>query len=148
MPLYRKLTIIALVATLVGCATPVPLHRGQIDAISRDSPPAAVEQALGRATPTAQFEFIVNDNSFSVRHYLLQTGTRQEMTMMCTTFCFPVFYNVPVTAQYLVVQRLPSRAMHAWGTIEELSKDAEPGITSIMPALKVRLEAALAEKKK
>jgi hypothetical protein len=38
--------------------------------------------------------------------------------------------------------------MHAWGTIEALSKDPDPSVSSIMPALKVRLEAALAEKKK
>ena len=68
--------------------------------------------------------------------------------MVCTTFCFPVVYDVPVTVSYLVVQRLPSRAMHAWGTVEELSKDPEPGVSSIMPALKARLEAALKEKKK
>jgi hypothetical protein len=148
MSTYRRATIIAVFASLVGCATSVPLQRGQIDAISRDSLPAAVEQTLGRATPTAQFEFTANDNPLFVRHYLLQTGTRQEMSMVCTTFCFPVFYDVPVTVQYLVVQRLPSRAMHAWGTIEELSKDAEPGVSSIMPGLKARLEAVLAEKKK
>lgn len=148
MSTFRRATIIAVLASLVGCATSVPLQRDQIAAISLDSPPAAVEQTLGRATPTAQFEFTANDNPFLVRHYLLQTGTRQQMTMACTTFCFPVFYDVPVTAQYLVVQRLPSRAMHAWGTIEELSKDPEPGVSSIMPVLKVRLEAALAEKKK
>lgn len=147
MSLCRRSTIIAVLAMLVGCATTVPLQRGQIDAINRDATPDAVEQTLGRATPTAQFEFTANDNPFFVRHYLLQTGSRMESQTVCTDTCFPVFYSVPVTAQYLVVQRLPSRAMHAWGTIEELSKDAEPSVSSIMPALKARLEAALAEKK-
>ncbi|MCC2676377.1 MAG: hypothetical protein K0R58_3324 [Ramlibacter sp.] len=143
----RTVIVIAAVVAVAGCAAPVPLQRAQIDAITRDAPPAAVEQALGKATPTAQFEFTASDNPFFVRHYMLQTGRRQEMTMVCTTFCFPVFYEVPVTVSYLLVQRLPSRAMHAWGTIEELSKDPEPSVSSIMPALKARLEVALKEKK-
>lgn len=148
MSLSRKSLVVGLLFALVGCATSVPLQRGQVSAITRDSPPAAVEQTLGKATPTAQFEFTANGNPFFVRQYLLQTGTRQNMTMVCTPHCLPIFYDEPVMAQYLVVQRLPSRAMHAWGTIEELSKDAEPSISSIMPALKVQLEATLAEKKK
>lgn len=148
MSFLCKCAIVGLVFTLIGCASSVPLYRGQIDAITRDSPPATVEQTLGKATPSAQFEFTANGNSYFVRHYALQTGTRQEMTMVCTPTCIPIFIHVPVTAPYLIVQRLPTRAMHAWGTIEELSKDADPSISSIMPALKVQLEAALAEKKK
>jgi hypothetical protein len=140
--------IVVMLFALVGCATSIPLQRGQIDSITRDSSPAAVDQTLGKATPTAQFEFTANGDPFFVRHYMLQTGMRQEMTVACTPICFPIAYSVPITVPYLVVQRLPSRAMHAWGAIEELSKDTDPTISSIMPALKVKLEAALAEKKK
>lgn len=148
MSVYRRSIVIAAMVTLVGCSTSVPLQRSQVDALSRDALPVVVEQTLGRATPTAQFEFTANNNPFFVRHYLLQTGRRQESTMVCSTFCFPVVYDVPVTAPYLVVQRLPSREMHAWGTVEELSKDIDPDVSSMMPALKAQLEVALAEKKK
>lgn len=148
MSLHPQAIIVALMATLAGCAATVPLQRGQLDAITRDSDAAAVEQTLGKATPTAQFEFTASDTPFLVRHYMLQTGSRQEMTVVCTTFCLPVFYQVPVTVPYLIVQRLPSRVMHAWGTIEELSKDPDARVSSIMPALKTRLEVALTEKKK
>lgn len=148
MSLFLRSSIVGLVLTLIGCANSVPLQRSQIDAITHDSPPATVEQTLGKATPNAQFEFTMNGNPYFVRHYTLQTGTRREMTVVCTPLCIPVPIDLPVTAPYLVVQRLPSRAIHAWGTIEELSKDTEPSISSIMPALKVQLEAALAEKKK
>jgi hypothetical protein len=70
---------------------------------------------------------------------------------VCTTFCFPVMYDIPITTQYLLLQRLPSRALYAWGTIEELSKDTDPAVSAMMPALKVRLEEevkAAKEKKK
>jgi len=97
MFITRWVPIIAVLATLVGCATTVPLQRGQIDAIRSDSAPATVEQALGRATPTAQFEFAANGNVFFVRQYLLQIGSRQELTLLCTPICTPVFYSVPVT---------------------------------------------------
>lgn len=147
MSLYRKSIVIAALATLVGCSPAIPLQRKQVDALSRETLPAAVEQTLGRATPTAQFEFIANGNSFLVRHYLLQTGLKKLPIMMCTPSCFTLIRDEPITTQYLVVQRLPSRAMHAWGTVEELSKDADPGISSMMPALKARLEVALTEKK-
>lgn len=148
MSFLRSSTITGLVLTLVGCANSTPLHRNQVDALTRDSSPVTVEQTLGKATASAQFEFTVNDNLYFVRHYALQTGTHQETTTVCTTICVPIIIDVPVTAPYLVVQRLPSRAMHAWGTIEELSKDPEPSISSIMPTLKLQLEVALARKKK
>jgi uncharacterized membrane protein len=147
MSVCRSSIIIALVVSLGGCATSVPLQRSQVDAINRDLPPAGVEQTLGKATPTAKFEFTANGNPFFVRHYLLQTGTQQTTTTVCTTYCFPVPVSTPITAQYLVVQRLPSRDLHAWGTIEELSKDTEPSVSLIMPELKARLKVALAEKK-
>ncbi len=148
MSLLGKFATVSLFFTLIGCASSVPLYRGQIDTITTNSSPDTVEKTLGVATPSAQFVLTVNDNSYFVRHYALQTGTRQDMTMVCTPVCIPIFINVPITAPYLIVQRLPTRAMHAWGTIEELSKDTEPSISSIMPTLKIQLEAALAEKKK
>ncbi len=148
MSLFRRLVSTAVAVVLVGCASTVPLQRGQIDSINRDSSPSAVNEALGRATSKAEFELTANGESFAIRHYLLQTGMRQEMTMVCTNFCMPIFYSVPVTADYVVVQRLPSRAMHAWGTIEELSKDQDSTVSSIMPALKSKLEAVTAEKNK
>lgn len=145
--LHRVLGLAALLA-LAGCATTVPLQRGQVDALTRESAPAVVEQALGKATPTAAFELTAEGNPHFVRRYLLQTGARQEMTMVCTTFCFPVFFDVPIMMDYVLVQRLPSKAMHAWGSVEELSKDQDAAVSNMMPALKARLEIIDAQKKK
>lgn len=148
--MFRSTAVIAasvVLSLLTGCATTVPLQRGQVDAISRDTRPDAVDQMLGKATPTAEFDFPSDAATLRVRHYLLQTGSRQEMSMVCTPACFPVFYAVPVTAPYLVMQRLPSHELYAWGTLEELSKDPDPAVSSIMPGVKARLSQALQEKK-
>jgi hypothetical protein len=143
MKLFRIALLVSTLLIFVGCASQVPLQRGQIGALTRNAAPEAVEQILNKATPNAQFQFSSGGNTFAVRHFRLQTGTQQQMTMVCTPTCMPIFYTVPVTTPYLVIQTLPSRALHAWGTIEELSKDPDTNISSIMPELKVHLEVAL-----
>ena len=147
MSMLRMLGTAGAVALLAGCATVVPLQREQAGALTRNADAAEVDRAVGKAPPVAQFDFQAGGKPFHARHYNLQTGMREEMTMVCTTFCFPVSYAVPVTAEYVVVQRLPARALHAWGTLEELSKDPDPEVSGIMPALKARYEAEKQKKK-
>ncbi len=59
--------------------------------------------------------------------------------VVCTPNCMPIATQVPVTADYAVIQALPARSLHAWGTLEELSKDADPAVSGLMPPLKQRL---------
>ncbi|MBI5259074.1 MAG: hypothetical protein HY855_21395 [Burkholderiales bacterium] len=140
---FWKLALAAFVSVLlVACAAPVPLQRAQAGALSRDSAPGDVERILGNASVVAQAEFAVDDKPFLARHYRLLTGSRQQMTMVCTPVCIPIFVTVPVTTDYAVIQRLPSKALHAWGTLEELSKDPDAAVSSIMPTVKARLEEA------
>ncbi|MCU0942664.1 MAG: hypothetical protein MUE35_08965, partial [Hydrogenophaga sp.] len=139
----RRLALLVL-AFLAGCASSVPLQRGQIDALTRDTRPAEVEQILGKATPIAQTDVQVGERQYNARRYQLQTGSRQEMTMVCAPACFPVVYSVPVLVEYVVIQRLPGKELLAWGTPEELSKDADIEVSALMPTVKQRLEAAAA----
>lgn len=148
MSVFHRSLAVAAILALAGCASTVPLQRGQLNSLSRESEPVAVEQALGKATPTAQFEVTAEGKPYFIRRYLLQTGSRQEMTVMCTPMCIPISYDVPIMTQYLVVQRLPARTMHAWGSVEELSKDQDPDVSGMMPMVKARLEAFDVEKAK
>lgn len=127
---------------LVGCAGSVPLQRGQIDTITRETRPAELEQILGKATAIAQTEVSAGERRYNARRYQLQTGTRQDMTMVCTPACFPIMITVPVMVEYVVIQRLPGKELLAWGTPEELSKDADVEVSALMPTAKQRLEAA------
>lgn len=136
-----RLILIALVA-LSGCASNVPLQRAQIDAISRDTRPADLEQILAKATVAAQAEVQDSEQRYNARLFRLQTGTRQDMTMVCTPMCIPIMITVPVTSQYVVIQRLPQNELVAWGTPEELSKDTDPKLSALMPEIKQRLEHA------
>lgn len=140
MNLFPKILLIAVVVATAGCAISVPLQRAQISAISREATPANLNQILADATVVAQTEFQGNGKSYLARHYLLQTATRQDMSMVCTPTCIPIFITVPVTTQYVVIQRLPERSLHAWGTLEELSKDPDAEVSSLMPIVKQRLE--------
>jgi hypothetical protein len=137
----RRLSLLVFVL-LVGCAGSVPLQRGQIDALTKDTRPADIEQILGKATATAQTDVQAGERQYNARRYQLQTGSRQEMTMVCTPGCFPIFITVPVMVEYVVIQRLPGKELLAWGTPEELSKDADVEVSALMPTVKQRLEAA------
>lgn len=145
--LWKTCLVAGACLALFGCATVVPLKRDQVGAITRDAQPSDLDRTLAPATVLAQFEFEANRKSYLARHYNLLTGSRQEMTMVCAPTCFPVFYTVPIASPYVVVQRLPSKAVHAWGTLEELSKDADPEVSGMMPIVKTRFEEELKKKK-
>lgn len=132
---------------LYGCAPVVPLQRAQIGAITREAAPSELDRVLAHATVLTQFEFEADTKPYLVRRYNLLTGTRQEMSMVCTQFCFPIYITVPITSEYVVVQRLPSKTVFAWGTLEELSKDADPEVSGMMPIMKARLDEELKKKK-
>lgn len=143
----KTLAALAMAAILGGCASSVPLQQGQVGAITRDAAPTQIDQALGQATVVAQYEFKEGEGQYTARHYNLQTGTQQQMTMVCTPTCIPIFITVPVLTEYVVIQTLPERKVHAWGTLEELSKDADPSVSGLMPTVKQRLADAKAAKK-
>lgn len=124
---------------LTGCAAPVPLQIQQVSAISRDTSSVDLEKILANATPQSQFEVQANDRSFFVRDYNLQTGTRQDVMVMCTPTCMTIPIAAPVFAEYLVIQNLPSKTIYAWGKIEELSKDSDQNVSSLMPIVKEQL---------
>ncbi len=142
----RRLAFLLLVVLLSGCASNVPLQRGQIDSLSRETRPAELEQILGQATATAQVQVQSGGRQYDARRYHLQTGHRQEMTMVCTPVCIPIMISVPVMVEYVVIQRVPGKELLAWGTPEELSKDDDAEVSALMPAVKQSLAAA-AEKK-
>ena len=62
--------------------------------------------------------------------------------MVCTPLCIPIMITVPVMVEYVVIQRMPGRELLAWGTPEQLSKDADTEVSALMPVVKQRLEAA------
>ncbi|HEY1181981.1 MAG TPA: hypothetical protein VGE56_06745 [Rhodocyclaceae bacterium] len=132
---------------LVGCATNVPLQRDQVAAISRETTPTELDRILAKATLVSEFEFDTSKGRFNARNYNLQTGVQSSGTVVCSPACFYVPIYIPVLTQYVVIQRLPSRSLFAWGTLEELSKDPDDAVSSVMPVLKQRL-AEEQEKKK
>jgi len=144
---WKALLGVCVSVAMVGCASTVPLQRTQVDALSRDAAPTEVERLLGKATAYAQHEVRAGDKAYLARHFLLQTGGRQEMTVVCTPNCLPIMITVPVTSEYVLIQTVPERALLAWGTLEELSKDADPLVSGLMPAIKAKLQASKEQKK-
>lgn len=146
MPKLRLLLSVAALLLTTGCANTVPLQRSQVAAISRETPAPELERILGEATALVQFDMQLDGGAYLVRHYRLLTGTRPDVMVICTPACTVIPTDVPVYADYLVLQNLPQRTVHAWGIIEELSKDPDPKVSGIMPRVKQRLTAELAKK--
>lgn len=138
---------VLLVATIVvtACASSVPLQRSQVGALTMDSLPDEVDRVLGTASVVARTEFSASGEKYIARHYRLLTGSRQEMTMVCTPVCYPIVISVPITTDYVVIQSSPALKLRAWGTLEELSKDPDDTISSLMPVVKAELEKATAK---
>lgn len=152
------LLALAAAVAIAGCAGHVPLQRGQVAALDRDTSPVELERILAGATVEASTAIETDGQAYVARQYRLLTAVRQEWRTTMTPVCFSggvgqtictqqirqVPVRVPVTAEFVVIQRSPSGALHAWGTLEALSKDPDPAVSDLMPALKAKLREAQA----
>jgi len=128
---------------LSACAGVVPMQRDQTSALVRNAPDSEVNRLIGNASITATHVFDSQGKTWEARHYNLQTGSRQQMTMVCTPNCMPVFYTVAVTDAYVLVFDAPTRHLFAWGTLEELSRSPDEAVSAIMPDLKTSYYLAI-----
>ena len=138
---------IACAALISGCAVNVPLQRGQTAALAKNATLSDVEKVVGKSTPIANHRFASQGKTFDARHYNLQTGSRQQMQMVCAPTCFPIFITVPVTDAYVMVFEAPKQQLFAWGTLEELSRSPDDSISAIMPDLKKSYDVVRQAKK-
>jgi hypothetical protein len=145
--LYSLARIACCALLLTACAGVVPLQRGQTAGLSKQATPAQVDAYVGQATITANHTFTSQGKAWDARHYNLQTGSTQQMTMVCAPTCMPVFYTVPVLDSYVLVFDSPARHLFAWGTLEELSRSPDDAVSAIMPDLKNSYFLALQAKK-
>lgn len=145
--MYGKLLIGVAILALTACAPVVPLQRDQTASFSKGATMSQVSGSLGKATLTIAHEFDSRGNHFLANHYDLQTGTRQQMSMVCTPTCIAYPIYVPVTAPYVMVYEGADRHLLAWGMLEELSRSPDESVSSIMPDLKASYERELAKKK-
>jgi hypothetical protein len=135
--MQKRLVLLTLAATLLaGCASTVPLSREQVGRIGADTSPAELSSIVGKATVSVEYDFDSQARRYHARYLSLQTGTTQNMTMVCTPTCIPIWVTVPVLTEYVLVQEQPSLKLLGWGTIEELSKSADERVASLMPDLK------------
>ena len=134
-------------ALISGCAVNVPLQRAQTAALAKDASMADVDKAVGKSTPIASHSFTSQGKAFDARHYYLQTGSKQQMQMVCAPTCFPIFITVPVTDSYVMVFEAPKQQLFAWGTLEELSRSPDESISAIMPGLKKAYDVVRQTKK-
>ncbi len=134
-------------ALVSGCAVNVPLQRTQTAALAKGASIADVERVVGKSTPIASHSFSSQGKAFDARHYYVQTGTKQQMQMVCAPTCFPIFISVPVTDAYVMVFEAPKQQLFAWGTLEELSRSPDEAISAIMPDLKKSYDVVRQAKK-
>lgn len=132
----RLLPFAAALVILTGCASHVPLNRDQIGQIGPGMSPTEVNAIVGKATASAEYDFTSRERQYHARYYQLRTGTSQTTSVVCTPTCIPILIDVPVFEQYVVVQEQPTLALVGWGTVEELSKNPDEKISSLMPDLK------------
>jgi hypothetical protein len=145
--IYSLARIACCALLLTACAGVVPLQRGQTAGLNKQATPAEVDAFVGKATITANHVFSSQGQSWDARHYNLQTGSTQQMTMVCAPTCMPIFITVPVVDSYVLVFDSPARHLFAWGTLEELSRSPDEAVSAIMPDLKQSHALALQAKK-
>ncbi|PZP33381.1 MAG: hypothetical protein DI603_08400 [Roseateles depolymerans] len=139
LPLLAPL---ALSLLLTACATTRPVNQAQLAALSPQMTAADVERTLGDATPLLSFEMPYGAQRAAVRQFNVVVGSRTEMMTVCTPNCMVIPTQVAVTAPLVVMQGLPERRLLAWGTLEQLSKDASPEQNAVATEVRARMAAA------
>jgi hypothetical protein len=144
----RSTAVLALAASLLlaACETTIPLQRGQLSSLARDSRPADIDAAIGKSTAKWTFNLEQGGRSYAVRVFELRVGSSTQMMTICTPGCIVVPTQVPVNADFALVQVTDTKQLHAWGTLEELAKDADPAVSSLAAPIRERI-AALAKAK-
>jgi hypothetical protein len=142
-PVRPLLTLASLAAALLlsACASTVPLSRNQLATLSAESRPAEVEAAIGQSTPKHTFTLDTPAGPMAVRVFNLLIGSRSQMMTVCTPNCMLIPTQVPVTTDFVIVQQADSKALRAWGTLEEIGKDADPRVSALAAPIRERVAA-------
>ena len=144
----KLVSVVILAAVVAACATPsVPLSRAQVGQLSNGASMEDINNAVATATPLATYSFDARGKKYDARHYAMVTGTTTAFVTVCTPFCMTIPVTAPVSVPYVVVQDAETQKLFAWGTIEELSKNPDDSISSIMPSLKAAYDIQIASKK-
>jgi hypothetical protein len=137
-----RLAALAAALLLSACATVTPLSRSQLAALSRDTPAAEVEAAIGKGTARHSFEMQHDGRALAVRVFDLVVGSRTQMMTICTPNCMFIPTQVPVNTTFVLVQNADTaRALVAWGTLEELAKDSDGRISTMAAPIRDRVAA-------
>lgn len=145
--LFSLARLLCCALLLTACGGVVPLQRGQTAALVKGASPADIDAHTGKATVIVSHSFMAQGQTWDARHYNLQTGSTQQMTMVCAPTCMPIFITVPVVDSYVMVFDSPARHLFAWGTLEELSRNPDEAVSAIMPDLKTSYYQALQAQK-
>jgi hypothetical protein len=150
MKLTTKKPLLLLTLTialgLAACASNLPLQRTQISQLSQETTLDEANKIIADSKLQVSHTFSSNGGVFNAKHYNLQTGTNNQMSMVCSPVCFPIFIPVPVLTPYVIITREDSNKVFANGTLEELSKSNNITISQIMPDLKNSLEKETSKK--
>jgi hypothetical protein len=131
------LAILALASLLLtGCTSIVPLSNAEIASINRDISATELNKILPKNKVIFKYELPANGQFYSVRHAILKTGEIQKPVFVCVPTCITLFVPVSTTTQYVVIQEAPSGKVFAFGTLDELDKDPDNKVSSIIPAIR------------
>ncbi len=130
-------TILSLVSLLLtACGTIIPLQPSEIAHINHDISTTELDKILPKNKVAFDYQLPANGQYYWVRHAILKTGQIQKPVFVCAPTCVTLFVPVSTTVQYVVIQEAPSGKVFAFGTLDELDKDPDNRISSIMPSIR------------
>lgn len=149
MKLHLKLIIILLLS-LTSCKTTTPpLYQAQVDKISSGTNNSQLNELLMSNKAKYEFSHLFREKNYNVRIYDLVVGTDVQFIPVClpTTGCMQIMVDVPVTAEYAIIQEMPELNLAGWGKFEELSKSDDEKINAMMLEVKSKVLELSKEKK-
>eukprot|EP01136_Pigoraptor_vietnamica_P003581 Opistho-1_new@32995 len=101
--IQRTMGALLVALALSGCAGTIALQRPQTAGLTKGTSASEAERLIDKASVLLSHDFETGGKRYTARHYVLQTGTRQDMMVVCTPTCMSIPVTVPVTAPYVVV---------------------------------------------
>lgn len=138
------LAILASCALLTACTTIPevgPVQQSQVDQLSTGINQETINILFEDNLPKHVIHHQYDAADYQVSVYDLVIGYESELDFNCEVIrlCLPVEVDVPITTEYLLIQKLPDLTLSAWGTLADLANRHDAKVNALMLAVKEKL---------
>lgn len=141
-------TLVVLVSCILlnACAT-IPevglVHQSQVDQLSTGISQESINNLFEGNLPKQVIHHQHDADDYQVSIYDLVIGSELVLDFNCEVIrlCLPVEVDVPITTEYVLIQKLPELTLVDWGTVEHLNQSKDKKTQALLIEVNAYIDA-------